>query len=105
MNWMINGKNSLGMTILILAATVCGVALQGAGRDMDQGGRGEWPFIVIRHGKAINDYPMVFEQLIDCHRRYRGACDEFWFATGDRKTPDMAAKACADFARFRPLCD
>ena len=33
----------------ILAATVCGVALHGAGRDMDRGGRGEWPFIVIRH--------------------------------------------------------
>lgn len=89
----------------ILAATVCGVALHGAGRDMERGGRGEWPFIVIRHTKAVNDYPMVFEQLIDCHRRHRGACDEFWFATGGRETPDMAAKACADFARFRLLCD
>ena len=64
-----------------------------------------WPFIVIRHTPAINDNPKVFEALIACHRRHPGACDEFWFATGDRKTPDAVAKECAKFARFRPLCE
>ena len=65
----------------------------------------KWPFIVIRHTGAINSHPKVFEQLIDCHRRHRGACDEFWFAAGDRNKPEVVAKACADFARFRPLCE
>jgi hypothetical protein len=65
----------------------------------------KWPFIVIRHTGAINSHPKVFEQLIDCHRRHRGACDEFWFATGGRGTPEAVATACADFARFRPLCE
>ena len=64
-----------------------------------------WPFIVIRHTGTINSHPQVFERLIDCHRRHRGACDEFWFAAGDRDRPEAVAKACQDFARFRPLCD
>ena len=68
-------------------------------------GTEKWPFVVIRHTGAINSHPKVFEQLIDCHRRHRGACDEFWFAAGNRNKPDVVAKACADFARFRPLCD
>ena len=64
-----------------------------------------WPFIVIRHTGAINGNPKTFEQLIECHRRHPGACDEFWFAAGGRGTPDAVAKSCADFARFRPLCE
>ena len=43
-----------------------------------------WPFIVIRHTSAINESPETFERLIDCHRRHRGACDEFWFSAGGR---------------------
>ena len=39
-----------------------------------------WPFIVIRHTSAINARPDVFAQLVDCHRRHPGVCDEFWFA-------------------------
>ena len=65
----------------------------------------EWPFIVIRHTGTINSSPKVFERLTDCHRRHRGACDEFWFAAGGRKTPEAVARDCAAFARFRPLCD
>ena len=65
----------------------------------------KWPFVVIRHTSAINDSPETFERLIDCHRRYRGACDEFWFAAGGRSKPKSAAEKCAAFARFRPLCD
>lgn len=64
-----------------------------------------WPFIVIRHTEAINGKPETFERLIDCHRRHRGACDEFWFAAGGRNTPDAVAEDCAGFARFRPLCE
>ena len=64
-----------------------------------------WPFIVIRHTSAINGHPDVFEQLIDCHRRQRGACDEFWFAAGDREKPEIVAKMCENFARYRSLCE
>ena len=35
----------------------------------------EWPFIIIRHTNEINGSPETFKRLIDCHRRYRGACD------------------------------
>ena len=69
------------------------------------GGSEEWPFIVIRHTGTINASPKVFERLIDCHRRHRGACDEFWFAAGNREVPEAVAGACAEFARFRPLCE
>ena len=65
----------------------------------------EWPFIVIRHTGTINSSPEVFERLIDSHRRHRGACDEFWFAAGDRGTPNAVAQDCAAIARFRPLCE
>ena len=69
------------------------------------GSQAAWPFIVIRHTGTINGHPKVFEQLIDCHRRHRGACDEFWFAAGDRDRPESVAKACQDFARYRALCE
>ena len=65
----------------------------------------KWPFIVIRHTSAVNDSPETFERIIDCHRRHRGACDEFWFSGGGRSVPKSAAEKCAAFARFRPLCD
>ena len=64
-----------------------------------------WPFVVIRHTGTINKHPEVFERLIECHRRHRGACDEFWFAAGDRERPEIVARACGDFARYRPLCE
>ena len=87
-------KKRLALSAFILAA---GVSASGA--------TAEWPFIVIRHTGTINSSPKVFEQLIDCHRRHRGACDEFWFAAGGRGTPEAIARECADFARFRPLCE
>ena len=82
----------------ILSALCLAVAAAAAGQAA-------WPFIVIRHTDAINDHPDVFERLIDCHRRHRGACDEFWFWAGGRGTPEAVAKACAGFARYRPLCE
>ena len=90
---------------IFFAAAVLGVLIMTVVAMSAPTDQAAWPFIVIRHTGAINNHPKVFGQLIDCHRRHRGACDEFWFATGGRETPDMAAKACADFARFRPLCD
>ncbi|MBR2837211.1 MAG: hypothetical protein IKE55_00340, partial [Kiritimatiellae bacterium] len=84
---------------------IVALAVVVAGSFSSAAGRAEWPFVVIRHTGGINGHPKVFEQLIDCHRRHPGACDEFWFAAGGRETPDAMARACADFARFRPLCD
>ena len=64
-----------------------------------------WPFIVIRHSTGVNGSPDVFGRLMECHSRHRGACDEFWFATGSRNTPKAAAAEAETFARYRPLCE
>ena len=69
------------------------------------GGADDWPFIVIRHTMGVNGRPDLFGQLVDCHRRHQGACDEFWFATGSRKTIPALEKECATFAAYRPLCN
>ena len=90
---------------IFFAAAVLGVLIMTVVAMSAHADQAAWPFIVIRHTEAINNHPKVFGQLIDCHRRHRGACDEFWFAAGAREKPDVVAKACADFARFRPLCD
>jgi len=66
---------------------------------------GEWPLVVIRHTSAINAKPEVFRQLIDEHRRYPGACDEFWFCAPRRKCGAELERDCRAFARFRPLCE
>ena len=39
------------------------------------GGSGPWPFIVIRFAGGVNDAPQTFAQLMEYHRRHRGACD------------------------------
>ena len=67
------------------------IAAAAAATAVDQAA---WPFVVIRHTGTINKHPEVFEQLIDCHRRHRGACDEFWFAAGD------SVKTLLAIARF-----
>ena len=64
-----------------------------------------WPFIVIRHTMGVNGDPDTFARLMESHRRHRGACDEFWFATGSRKTAEGAAAEAATFARYRSLCE
>ena len=64
-----------------------------------------WPFIVIRHDTGVNDAPDVFARLMECHARHQGACDEFWFATGSRKTVSDLEREVETFARYRPLCD
>ena len=69
------------------------------------GGEGGWPFLVIRHTTGVNDDPDLFARLMECHARHPGACDEFWFATGSRKTIPALERECATFARYRPLCE
>lgn len=65
-----------------------------------------WPFIVIRHTWAINEAPDVFAKLMESHYRYPGACDEFWFCTTSRRTPEGAKKEAERInASFRPLCE
>lgn len=64
-----------------------------------------WPFIVIRFAGGLNDEPQTFAKLMESHRRYRGACDEFWFAGGGRKTPEGVLAVAEKIAKYRPLCD
>ena len=68
-------------------------------------GAADWPLVVIRHTSALNDAPEVFARLMECHKQHPGACDEFWFSGGLRKTPEGAALAAEKIAAFRPLCD
>ncbi len=65
----------------------------------------DWPLIVIRHTSGVNNLPDIFGQLADCHRRHPGACDEFWFATGSRKTIPALEEECAKFAAYRNICN
>jgi len=65
----------------------------------------EWPLIVVRHSSILNEYPEVFEQLVAQHRRYPGACDEFWFCVPGRKIGADLERDCQKIARFRSLCD
>ena len=69
------------------------------------GGEADWPFIAIRHAPAINDRPQVFARLMESHFRYPGACDEFWFCGGDRKTMDGVCAEAEKIASFRALCE
>ena len=90
---------------ILLSLTLSAVALALYAAPDGAPSAEKWPFIVIRHTSAINESPETFERLIDCHRRHRGACDEFWFSAGGRSEPDIVTGKCAKIARFRPLCD
>ena len=85
-------KNNAAALLALLAATALGEPQP-------------WPFVVIRHTGAINAAPDTFTRLMESHRRYPGACDEFWFAGGGRKTNALIAEEAARFAAFRPLCE
>ena len=90
---------------ILLPVTLSAAAFAACVAPVEASSAGKWPFVVIRHTSAINNSPETFERLIDCHRRHRGASDEFWFSAGGRSVPKIAAEQCAKFARFRPLCD
>ena len=64
-----------------------------------------WPLIVIRHPATLNANPGKIRQILETHLRHPGACDEFWFATGSRKTIPDLERECESFAQFRPLCE
>ena len=66
---------------------------------------GRWPFIVIRHDMSVNGKPEEFRRLVEAHKRHPGACDEFWFATGSRKTVPELEKELATFTCYRAMCD
>ena len=66
---------------------------------------GSWPFVIIRFAGGINEAPQTFAQLMEYHRRHRGACDEFWFAGGGHKTPEGVLEVGAKIAKHRPLCE
>lgn len=68
-------------------------------------GGNAWPFISIRHPMSVNERADEFPLLAEAHRRHPGACDEFWFATGSRKTIPDLEREVATFARYRGLCD
>ena len=81
------------------------VALAGLLAASVSGESKSWPFIVIRYAGGINDVPQIFAQLLEYHRQHRGACDEFWFAGGKRKTPEGVLAEAAKIAKYRPLCE
>lgn len=64
-----------------------------------------WPFIVIRHTGGINDSPADFRKIIDYHRLYPGACDEFWFAGGGRKKASALKDVFSRISSYRGLCE
>ena len=64
-----------------------------------------WPFITIRQTGLFAGREETLRQIVECHRRHPGACDEFWFATGARKPIPDIARECEAFARCRALCE
>ncbi len=64
-----------------------------------------WSLIVIRHPATLNANPGKIRQILETHLRHPGACDEFWFATGSRKTIPDLERECESFAQFRSLCE
>ena len=93
-----NGQFGIGKWNWILAtlATLISLPLCAFASLRETNSVPDWPLIAIRHTSALSDAPEVFMQLMECHRRHPGACDEFWFSAGLRMTPENA---------FRPLCE
>ena len=68
-------------------------------------GETSWPFITIRQTGLFAGNEETLRQIVECHKRHPGACDEFWFATGSRKPIPDVEKECEAFARCRALCE
>ena len=64
----------------------------------------DWPFITIRQTGLFAGREETLRQIAECHKRHPSSCDEFWFATGARKTIPDVAKECEAFALCRDLC-
>ncbi len=65
----------------------------------------KWPFIVIRHQGAVYNVNGMFESLVECHRRFPLACDEFWFCTPGYKTIPELERSCENIVRYRKACE
>lgn len=66
----------------------------------------DWPLIVIRHTCGINEDPTVFAKLMESHFRYPKSCDEFWFCSTGRGTPEGVKEESKRINKaFRPLCE
>ncbi len=61
----------------------------------------DWPFITLRQTGLFAGREETLRQIVECHKRHPGACDEFWFATGARKPIAVVAKECEAFALCR----
>lgn len=65
-----------------------------------------WPFIIIRHTGAINNFPDVFKEILDLSAKHPGACDEIWFASGlSYPTKDALRKKIKQMLPVREHCD
>ena len=105
---MAEGAGSGGAAIAagLAAVIAAGLAVSARAATCASSSSAEaWPFIVIRHTSGINGSPEVFDRLMECHGRHRGACDEFWFGTGSRRTPEAVVAEAESFARYRPQCE
>ena len=95
-----------GWMVLLLVPVVCRSA-QG-----DAPKAAAWPLVTVRHTRAINDTPKLYQALVDVHRRHPGSCDEFWLCSSfetantcdeeDRSAESVAAnvRQTAAYARL-----
>ena len=83
-----------------LSAALCAAALAAHGAA-----ESDWPFVTIRQTGLFAGREETLRQIVECHKRHPGACDEFWFATGARKPIPDVAKECEAFALCRDLCE
>ena len=65
----------------------------------------EWPFIVIRHAHVANNYPDLFDKILDIAHKYPGACDEVWICSPGYVTRETLQKAVPPLNRFHAKCD
>ena len=97
---MTNKGNLMGKTVLALFCAVAAPAALAAGPAQPA-----WPLVTVRHTSAVNGDVGTISEIAAIHARHPGSCDEFWFATGARKTIADVEKACGDMAVFREACD
>ena len=65
----------------------------------------DWPFIVIRHAHVANNYPDLFDKILDIAHKYPGACDEVWICADGYASRDALLKSVPPLNRFHAKCD
>ena len=89
-----------------MMTTICAAAIAAAGVAFAaETAQPAWPFITVRHTSALNGDAATLSKIAEIHARHPGSCDEFWFATGSRKTIKDVERECGTFAIFREACD